>query len=147
METNRSGIATAEELPIDPEIEALLEFEAVPRKVRRPDGWTAERQREFIHRLALTGAPGTAARQMGKNVSGIEAIYREEGADSFRAAWDAALELAWARERRGRGAGFDGRAPGIKVRGAPAPQDDEWDDQEDAEEEARRAEDVRHSIR
>src|SRR5689334_4016780 len=75
-------------LPIDAEIAALLDFEPVPRKVKRPDGWTPERQREFIHRLALTGSPAMASGEMGKNVSGIEAIYKEKGADSFRRAWD-----------------------------------------------------------
>ena len=33
---------------------------------------------------------------MGKNVSGIEAIYRQKGGESLREAWDGALEL-WAR--------------------------------------------------
>ena len=106
-----------ESLPVDGEIRALLEFEPVPRKVKRKDGWFPHLQREFIHRLALCGSPGEAARQMRKNVSGIENIYREDGADSFRAAWDGALELAWAREAEAQGPAFEGRAPGIRVRG------------------------------
>ena len=104
------------ELPIDDEIAALLDFEPVPRKVKRKNGWFPHLQREFIHRLALCGSPGDAARQMRKNVSGIEALYREEGADSFRAAWDGALELNWSREEQKRGRAFEGRAPGMNVR-------------------------------
>lgn len=101
---------------LDPEIAALLEFEAVPRKVKRPDGWTAERQREFVHRLALCGVPSQAADQMGKNVSGIEAIYRQKGGESLRQAWDAAIELWQRRAEEAEGDAFDGRAPGINVR-------------------------------
>jgi hypothetical protein len=63
-----------EALPIDDEIEALLGFEPVPRKVKRKNGWFPHLQREFIHRLALCGSPADAARQMHKNVSGIEAL-------------------------------------------------------------------------
>ena len=36
---------------------------------------------------------------MGKVLSGIEALYREPGAESFRSAWHRALEIAEARER------------------------------------------------
>ena len=125
--------AQEDALPIDPEIAALLEFEPVPRKVKRKDGWFPHLQREFVHRLALCGSPGEVARQMRKNVSGIEAIYREEGADSFRAAWDGALELAWKREAQQRGGGFEGRAPGINVRGSASPgraRGEGWDDDE-----------------
>jgi hypothetical protein len=108
-------------LPIDPEIEVLLEFEPVPRKVKRPDGWTPELQREFIHRLALCGSPPVAVNQMGKNISGIEAIYKEKGAESFRFAWDSALELGRRRAaQREPGAGYAGRAPGLNVRGGAA---------------------------
>lgn len=108
-----------EAIMADPEIAPLLEFEPAVRKVKRPDGWTPERQREFVAWLAHDGSPGRAAARMGKNVSGIEAIYRAKGTESFRAAWDAALELAWAREEaRGEGlAAFTGRAPGINARG------------------------------
>src|SRR5689334_19118840 len=107
----------AEGLPIDAEIAALLEFEPVPRKVKRPDGWTPELQREFIHRLALCGVPSRAADQMDKNVSGIEAIYRQKGGEALRQAWDAALELSRRRTRQASGEAFEGRAPGLNVRG------------------------------
>lgn len=104
----------------DAEIEALLDFEPVPRKVRRPDGWTPELQRDFVRLLAETGSPMRAAEALGKNVSGIEAVYRTKGADSFRAAWDRALDIG--RRRRAeaeRGATFQGRAPGLNLRASP----------------------------
>ncbi|MEO6361548.1 MAG: hypothetical protein ABIO43_13410, partial [Sphingomicrobium sp.] len=83
----------------DAEIAALLVFQPVTRQVKRPDGWTPERQRQFIRLLAETGSPQQAAAAMGKVLSGVEALYKQEGTESFRAAWDGALELAAARER------------------------------------------------
>jgi hypothetical protein len=77
----------------------LLDFEPVVRKVKWPDGWTPERQRRFIELLAETGSPHRAAAATGKVLSGIEVLYRQAGADSFRAAWDRALEIARTRER------------------------------------------------
>jgi hypothetical protein len=71
----------------------------VPRKVKRPDGWNPERQRRFIALLAETGSPQRAAAAMGKQLSGVEGVYRDLGAESFRAAWHAALEIAAKRER------------------------------------------------
>jgi hypothetical protein len=88
----------------------LLDFEPVLRKVKRPDGWTPERQRRFIELLAETGSPHRAAAAMGKVLSGIEALYRQAGADSFRAAWDHALEIARTRERSELSAMTDGPA-------------------------------------
>ena len=118
---NDASPADDTELPIDGEIAELLEFEPVPRKVKRPDGWTPERQREFIHRLALTGSPTRAAQQMEKKVSGIEAIYKEKGAESFRRSWDGALVLGQSRAaEKDAGKAYTGRAPGINVRGPSA---------------------------
>ena len=34
----------------------LLDFTPVPRKTKRSDGWTAERQRAFIAALSATGS-------------------------------------------------------------------------------------------
>ena len=91
----------------------LLDFNPVPRKVKRPDGWNAERQRAFIAHLARTGSPSRAAQAMGKNVSGIEAVFRSPGAESFRAAWDRALEIGRARTAREAEPFAPGRPPGI----------------------------------
>lgn len=148
-----------EVLESDPEIEALLEFEPVPRKVKRPDGWTPERQREFIHRLALCGSPPIAVGQMSKNISGIEAIYKEKGAESFRRAWDGALEVGQRRkaeQEQEQGEAFEGRAPGLNERAStgsrqaagPLPGQvlNEYGEWEDEGSYRQRGEDARDSI-
>ena len=87
-------IPTFEELAADPEIAALLEFEPVPRKVKRKDGWTPELQRELIARLAVHGSPSKACEAMGKSRAGTDKLLRSPHGASFRAAWDGAVELA-----------------------------------------------------
>ena len=82
----------------DPELAAILDFQPVPRQVVRPDGWSPERQRQFILLIAQTGSAQQAAVAMGKKLSGIESLYREEGAESFRRAWDAMCERVRKRE-------------------------------------------------
>ncbi|MDF2603066.1 hypothetical protein [Sphingomonas sp.] len=67
-----------------------LAFTPVPRRYRH-DGWTAERQRGFIHALAETGSVKAAARRIGKTTEGAYHMRRQPGADSFCAAWEAAL--------------------------------------------------------
>ncbi len=67
-----------------------LAFTPVPRRYRH-DGWTAERQRGFIHALAETGSVKAAARRIGKTTEGAYHMRRQPGAHSFRAAWEAAL--------------------------------------------------------
>ncbi|SEI86304.1 hypothetical protein SAMN05428950_101411 [Sphingomonas sp. OV641] len=67
-----------------------LAFTPVPRK-HRHDGWTAERQRGFIHALAETGSVKAAARRIGKTTEGAYHLRRQPEAESFRAAWEAAL--------------------------------------------------------
>jgi hypothetical protein len=87
----------------DPEVEALLDFEPVLRKRVVEGAWTPELQREFIARLAVTGSPGRATEEMGKDETGVRKLSRSPGAASFRAAWDGAVDLATRRaaERRG----------------------------------------------
>jgi hypothetical protein len=70
----------------------LPDFDAVPRKYRH-DGWTPERQRAFIEALADTGSVRRAALQV--NMSSVACYYlrRQPGAESFRRAWEAALDF------------------------------------------------------
>lgn len=84
----------------DPELAALLDFEPVPRKVNRPDGWTPERQRRFIELIVVTGSPQQAAAAMRKQLSGIEEVYRDDEKGEFRAAWDGVCELVRSREEQ-----------------------------------------------
>jgi hypothetical protein len=44
----------------------LLDFEPVPRRKARADGWDAECQRAFVAALSLTGSVRAAARAVGK---------------------------------------------------------------------------------
>ncbi|HVM21762.1 MAG TPA: hypothetical protein VM308_00480 [Sphingomicrobium sp.] len=158
-------IPTFAELAADPEIAALLDFEPVPRQIMRPDGWTPDRQREFIAYLAWFGLPKPASDAMGKNVSGVTALYKQKGADSFRASWDGAIALWQSRQPPDTGTAFLGRVPGmglrlkenrpppaigpLDVRGQPALPGqvmNEYGEWEDEESYLARAEDARQSI-
>lgn len=67
------------------------DFTPVPRKYRH-DGWTAERQRAFIDALAATGSVRRAAKRINMASEGAYALRRAPGAESFREAWEAALD-------------------------------------------------------
>lgn len=82
----------------DPEIAALLDFEPVPRKTFQRGAWTPELQRLFIARLAVHGNVNKACDELNKDRGGVKKLYRSAEGESFRLAWDAAVELA---ERRG----------------------------------------------
>jgi hypothetical protein len=155
-ESGRSDTPSFAELAADPEIAPLLVFEPAPRKVERPDGWTLELQRELIARIAHLGSPGKACDAMDKNLSGAKHLYRTEGADSFRAAWQAAIALAAARRRAERAAAPPRPVdvPGIgRPRSGPAQEGPlpgqvlnehgEWEDEASC---LRRAEDAKDSI-
>jgi len=70
----------------------LLDFAPVPRRARH-DGWTPDRQRAFIAALAETGAVSLAAKAVNMSPEGAYYLRRQPGAEEFRAAWDAALDL------------------------------------------------------
>ena len=71
----------------------LPAFTPVPRKCERHDGWTPERQRGFIEALADTGSVKAAARAVNMSQEGAYLLRRQPGAEAFRAAWRAALDL------------------------------------------------------
>lgn len=70
----------------------LPEFTPVPRKFRH-DGWTPERQRAFIEALADTGSVTRAAGMVNMAQANCYALRRAPGAESFRRAWEAALDF------------------------------------------------------
>lgn len=76
----------------------LPTFAPVPRQYRR-NGWTPERQRAFIAALAETGCVAKVARRVGMARTRCYALRGEPGAESFCAAWDAAILVAQRRER------------------------------------------------
>ena len=71
----------------------LPAFTPVPRQCQRHDGWSPERQHAFIEALADTGSVKAAARAVNMSPEGAYLLRRQPGADSFRAAWTAALDL------------------------------------------------------
>ncbi|HEX6376259.1 MAG TPA: hypothetical protein VFZ91_11125 [Allosphingosinicella sp.] len=72
---------------------SALDFTPVPRRFRH-DGWTPERQRAFIAALAETGCVERAARRVNIAQTNCYELRRAPGAESFRRAWDAALDFA-----------------------------------------------------
>ena len=69
------------------------QFDPAPTRKRRA-GWTAERQRNFIEHLALTGQVGEACAVVGVASSSAYRLRDRAGAESFARAWDAALRLS-----------------------------------------------------
>lgn len=67
-------------------------FDAAPLRPRH-DGWTPDRQRAFIEALAETACVEEAARHVGLSRAAAYALRRRADAESFRAAWDVALDL------------------------------------------------------
>ncbi len=74
----------------------LPEFTPVPRKYRH-DGWTPERQKAFISALADTGSVSRAAAMVNMAQTNCYTLRRAPGAESFRRAWEAALDFGLAR--------------------------------------------------
>lgn len=68
-------------------------FDPVPRQKVRRDGWTPARQRAFIEALADTGSVDAACRAVDMSQVGAYLLRRQPGAEGFRAAWEAALDL------------------------------------------------------
>lgn len=83
---------------LDPEIEALLDFEPAPVKHKRAKAWDASRQRRFIAELARVGTAEQAAAAVHMDSFGATKVRRREGGEEFGAAWDAALDLYRERE-------------------------------------------------
>lgn len=70
---------------------ALTDFQPVPRRGRH-DGWTVARQHIFIAALADSGSVTHAAAQAGKSTVSAYQLRRARNAESFAAAWQAALD-------------------------------------------------------
>ena len=65
-------------------------FYPVPTRTRR-DGWTLERQADFLGMLAETGSVIGACEAVGISRKSAYQLRARPGAESFAAAWDAAL--------------------------------------------------------
>lgn len=90
----------ADSLPHDrwPAYARVPPFLPVPLRARA-DGWTAQRQANFIGYLAETGCVAEAARRAGMSRMAAWRLRNRPGAESLAHAWDAVL-AAW----RGEGA-------------------------------------------
>jgi len=106
-------IPTFEELAADPEIAPLLAFEPVPRRIEVEGGWSPEKQREFIARLAVHGSKNKACLEMGMHTTGMTKVQNSPGSKGFRAAWEGAVALA--RKRREEKAAAEFVRPGTKL--------------------------------
>src|SRR5690348_16267441 len=72
----------------------LLDFAPVPRKKKRVDGWSPEKQRAFIAALSATGSKRRAAMSIGMAPFGVDQMLKTEGNESFKAAYERALAIA-----------------------------------------------------
>lgn len=86
MTRKRSPRAGEKAQPLPP-------FEHVRLRARH-DGWTPARQTDFISALAECGCVRDACRRVGMSVESAYALARRPEAQSFRAAWDLALDNA-----------------------------------------------------
>ena len=67
-------------------------FYPVPLRARR-DGWTVRRQTDFLGYLAEFGSVIAAAEKVGMSRKSAYELRTRRAAESFAAAWDAALGL------------------------------------------------------
>lgn len=71
----------------------IAEFDPVPVRPRH-DGWSAEKQTDFIEALAECGCVDHACQRVGMSVRSAYTLRLREDARSFRLAWEVALEYA-----------------------------------------------------
>ena len=76
----------------------MLDFSPVDVRARF-DGWTPDRQRDFIEALAECGVVREAAARVGMTQQSAARLRRRDGAESFGRAWDRALGLGGERLR------------------------------------------------
>ena len=97
-EPNRNSVALASRAT-DNQLDAhghnLSDYQWVP-VLRRPrsDGWTPQRQVEFIAALADYGSVEQAAQQVSMSIMSCYRLRRAPGSEGFAGAWDAAMAQA-----------------------------------------------------
>ena len=106
----------------------LLDFTPVEQKVKRVDGWTPQRQRDFILALSATGSKRRAAAAIGMAAFGIDQLMKKPEAESFALAFDRAMAIAAASDASSRAA----RLEHIKGAAPPAAAAEEEDDSAEA---------------
>jgi len=78
---------------IEASLDARLDFTPVPRGTKRWNGLTELKQRTFIQLLADSGSVTMAAKAIGTTTSAMYGLRRREGAESFAAAWEVAVDI------------------------------------------------------
>ncbi len=73
-----------------------LSFTPVPRQSSRHDGWNEAKQIAFIDALGQYGIVRAAADKVGMGTTSAYRLREADGAESFAAAWDAALLVGMA---------------------------------------------------
>jgi hypothetical protein len=68
-----------------------LQFDPVPRRAARSNGFTAERQRAFVQALAAGGSVRLACKAIQCSSHAMYKLRNAAGAESFSAAWDNAV--------------------------------------------------------
>lgn len=82
----------------DPLAPASAPIDFTPAAIRaRRDGWTPERRRAFIAALSLRPSVTAAAASVGLSARSAYKLRQKVGAEGFAAAWDRAIEAAFAR--------------------------------------------------
>lgn len=84
---------TAIILSEDVELPPCLAFTAVPRRAKRWNGLTELKQHTFIANLASCGCVEMAAASVGSSGSAFYQLRKAEGAESFAAAWEVAIDM------------------------------------------------------
>ena len=69
------------------------EFTPVPLARTRHDGWTPERQRQFLIALAALGTVDAAAQAVGMSRISAYNLKKRDGAESFAREWDRAVDF------------------------------------------------------
>ncbi len=78
------------------EDEGILAFTPAPN-CGRADGWTARRQTNFIHALAVMGTVTRACKAVGMSRQTAYKLRERPEAADFARAWDAALMMGYDR--------------------------------------------------
>lgn len=68
-------------------------FTPVPRQSNRKDGWTPQKQADFIDALAEYGMVRPAAQKVAMNTVSAYRLRAAPGGESFAAAWDEAIRI------------------------------------------------------
>ena len=88
------NVAPNPDLTLDPDdLPPILRFTPVPRNGKPWMGITPKRQATFIAHLAGSGSVTMAAKSIGVSTSALYQLRKAEGAQSFAAVWEVAIDM------------------------------------------------------